>query len=170
MVAHLVYESGNDGSSCNMHVVWVKSMGKETVFFSVVKKSTQPVMLPSKTQCWNSQEKKEILFKGPSLRKQPTLDAITGFSVKWHLSTNAEIPYWWYVTTQIWVVLLIGPATRQICMEFLQSFLRRHFAGNHRNFGSFFRLLGTKPSSLKCHWFQHSSPVCKVLCSNISNG
>ena len=51
MVAHLVYESGNDGSSCNMHVVWVKSMRKETVFFSVVKKSTQPVMLPSKTQC-----------------------------------------------------------------------------------------------------------------------
>ena len=28
MVAHLVYESGNDGSSCNMHVIWVNSMGK----------------------------------------------------------------------------------------------------------------------------------------------
>ena len=40
MVAHLVYESGNDGSSCNMHVVWVKSMGKETVFFVVVKINT----------------------------------------------------------------------------------------------------------------------------------
>ena len=85
MVAHLVYESGNDGSSCNMLIIWVKSMGKETVFFFLLLKSTQPVMIPSKTQCWNSQEKKEILFKGPSLRKQPTLDAITGFPVKWHL-------------------------------------------------------------------------------------
>lgn len=50
MVAHLVYESGNDGSSCNMHVIWVKSMGKETVFFWLLI-STQPDMIPSKTQC-----------------------------------------------------------------------------------------------------------------------
>lgn len=51
MVAHLVYESGNDGSSCNMLIIWVKSMGKETVFFFLLLKSTQPVMIPSKTQC-----------------------------------------------------------------------------------------------------------------------
>ena len=33
--------------------------------------------------------------------------------------TYAEIPYWWRVTTQIWVVNVIS-------MEFLRSFLRRH--------------------------------------------
>ena len=60
--------------------------------------------------------------------------------------TSAEIPYWWRVTSQIWVVLLIGRAAREICfsqsealprsgtwhvisMECLRLFLRRHFAG-----------------------------------------
>ena len=59
--------------------------------------------------------------------------------------TTSEIPYWWRVTTQIWVVLLIGRAAKQICLnqsealsrsrmwhvmseEFLKAFLRRHFA------------------------------------------
>ena len=40
--------------------------------------------------------------------------------------TSAEIPYWWRVTTQIWVV------TRHqynYGMEFRRSFLRRHLAG-----------------------------------------
>ena len=31
--------------------------------------------------------------------------------------TSAEIPYWWCVTTQIWVVLLIGRAVREICFK-----------------------------------------------------
>ena len=60
--------------------------------------------------------------------------------------TSVEIPYWWRVTTRIWVVLLIGwgkfhkrhdqsealPRSRYWCVvsvEFLRSFLRRHFAG-----------------------------------------
>ena len=60
--------------------------------------------------------------------------------------TSAEIPYWRHVTTQIWVVLLIGCAAweiwfnqseelprsgwwRVISMEFLRSFLKRHLAG-----------------------------------------
>ena len=49
--------------------------------------------------------------------------------------TNAKIPYWWRLTTQIWVVLLIEwsrfPTNQEYCpsMEFLRSFLRRHFAG-----------------------------------------
>ena len=42
-----------------------------------------------------------------SLRKQPTFrDAASGFYKKWRLSD--EIPYWWRVLTQIWVVVLIG--------------------------------------------------------------
>ena len=31
--------------------------------------------------------------------------------------TTAEIPYWWSVTTHIWVVLLIGCAAREICNQ-----------------------------------------------------
>ena len=75
--------------------------------------------------------------------------------------TSAEIPYWWRVTTQIWVVLLIGwikfptrpdqsealPRSGQwrvISMEFLRSFLRRHLAGKpvvaSRNVGCFLTL------------------------------
>ena len=31
--------------------------------------------------------------------------------------TSAEIPYWWRVTTHIWVVLLIGRAAWEICFN-----------------------------------------------------
>ena len=76
--------------------------------------------------------------------------------------TTSEIPYWWRVTTQIWVVLLIGRAAKEIClnqsevlsrsglwhvisMEFLQAFLRRHFAVKlvvgSRSAGCFLRLV-----------------------------
>ena len=75
--------------------------------------------------------------------------------------TRAETLYWWRVTTQIWVVLLIGcikfptrhdqaealPRSvlwRVISMEFLRSFLGRHLAGKpvvvSRNVGCFLRL------------------------------
>ena len=76
--------------------------------------------------------------------------------------TSAEIPYWRRVTTQIWVVLLIGRAAWEICfnqskapprsdwwrvfsMEFLRLFLRRRFAGKSvvasRNVSCFLRLV-----------------------------
>ena len=62
----------------------------------------------------------------------------------WEMS--AEIPYWWRISTQIWVVFLIGCAAweiwfnqseilsrsgswRVISMEFLCLFLRCHLAG-----------------------------------------
>ena len=93
--------------------------------------------------------------KTGSLRKQLTFcNVTTGFLVNWPQGTlylksrgwlNWGIPYWWCVTTLIWVVLLIGLATKEICfnqsevlprswqwqtirMEFLQTFLRHHFA------------------------------------------
>ena len=58
-------------------------------------------------------------------------------------ATHAEIPYWWCITDQIWVVLLMGwkicfnqsealPRSGYwwvISMEFLCLFLRRHFVG-----------------------------------------
>ena len=50
-----------------------------------------------------------------SLRKQPTFgDATTGFLQNDIWETSAEIPFWWRVTTQIWVVLLIGRAAWEI--------------------------------------------------------
>ena len=94
------------------------------------------------------------------LRKQPTFGDATPWSSR---ETSSEIPYWWRVTTQIKVVFLIGwckfPALhdqsealpsygywRIISMEFLHSFLRRHFAEKplvtSRNVGCF---LGLQP-------------------------
>ena len=49
------------------------------------------------------------LLSSFSLRKQLTFRKATTVSLRndvWE--TSAEIPYWWHVTTQIWVVLLIG--------------------------------------------------------------
>ena len=68
----------------------------------------------------------------------------------WEMST--EISYWWCITTQIWVVLLIGwskfyqqydqsealPRSwlrRVISMELLHSFLRRNSVGGKRGGG-----------------------------------
>ena len=88
---------------------------------------------------------KTVLDSG-SLRKQPTFcDVTIGFPRNEVWETSAEIPYWWRVNTQIWVVLLIGRAAWKICfnqtsvhvlfrshvisMEFLRFFLIRHLAG-----------------------------------------
>ena len=82
----------------------------------------------------------DVCSLNSSLKKQPTLSPRNDV---WE--TAAEILYWWRVTTQIWVVLLIGRAAMKLCFnqseaphrsgycrssvwEFLQSFLRRHFA------------------------------------------
>ena len=78
---------------------------------------------------------------------------------------GAEIPYWWCVTTQIWIVHLTGHAGKEICLiqpststaklwlvkchqygqELLQSFLRHHFARKpamaSRNVSCFLRLV-----------------------------
>ena len=88
-----------------------------------------------------------------------TLPLVSPRNDVWEMS--AEIPYWWRVTTQIWVKLPIGwskiPIAAQpiialtrsgwwhaISMEFLRSFLRRHFAGKPvvalPNVGCFLRL------------------------------
>ena len=88
------------------------------------------------------------LALGPySQRKQKhlaMLPLVSSPNDVWEMS--AEIPYWWCVTTQIWVVVLTGRAAweiwfnqsealprsgswRVISMEFLRSFLSRHLAG-----------------------------------------
>ena len=43
-----------------------------------------------------------------SLRKQPTFGDATISPPNDVWERSAEIPYWWRVTTQIWVVLRIG--------------------------------------------------------------
>ena len=37
---------------------------------------------------------------------------------------TAEIPYWWRVTTQFWLVLLVGRAARVICFKQSEALLR----------------------------------------------
>ena len=82
-----------------------------------------------------------------SLRKQPMFcNAITGPTVDemtWEILMSKEFPYWWCVTTQMWVVLLIGCTTWEICFsqsvwndhdcvisrEFFRMFFRGHFTG-----------------------------------------
>ena len=58
-----------------------------------------------------------FVFPSSSMRKQPTFNLATLPLVSppndvWE--TSAKIPYWWRVTTQISVVLLIGPAAWEI--------------------------------------------------------
>ena len=104
----------------------------------------------------NCQTGKTLCQYDFTLGKQPIFrEANTGFPVTWCLRETSEgIPYWWCVTTQIWVVLLIGSNfassnQKQIQiwsdMEFLASFLRHHFAGKLEvaswNDGSFLRLV-----------------------------
>ena len=51
-----------------------------------------------------------------SLRKQPIFRGpTTHFPFVWE--TRAEIPYWWRITTQIWVELLICRAAWKICFS-----------------------------------------------------
>ena len=80
----------------------------------------------------------------------------------WEMST--EISYWWCITTQIWVVLLIGwskfyqqydqsealPRSwlrRVISMELLHSFLRRNSVGGKRGGGGVWGLISENPES-----------------------
>ena len=87
---------------------------------------------------------KKAFLAWESSRHLATLPLVSPPNDGWE--TSVEIPYWWRVTTQNWVVLLIGwikfPTRRNqskalprsgswrvISMEFLRSFLRRHFAG-----------------------------------------
>ena len=96
------------------------------------------------------------------LRKQLTLcDVTTGSPRNDVRETSAEFPYWWHVTTRIWVVLPISwskfptrydqlealPSSgwwHVISMEFLNSFLRLFFTGKpvvaSWNVGCFLRL------------------------------
>ena len=100
-----------------------------------------------------------VLLGRENSRHLATLPLVSPPNDVWEKS--AVIPYWWLVTSQIWVVLLIGRAAweiwlnqsealprsgqwRVISMEFLRSFLRRLLAGKPvvapPNVGCFLRL------------------------------
>ena len=97
----------------------------------------------------------------------------------WEMST--EIPYGWSITTQIWVVLLIGctaweiwfnqsealPRSRVVTRHqhgFLHSFLRHHLAGKpvvgSPNVSCFLRLPSDKHFT---NFAQLSSPCCLLV-------
>ena len=97
------------------------------------------------------------------------------------LETRAEIPYWWRVTTEIWVVLLIVvpcvkfASTNQkhywrvISMEFLRSFLRRHggISGSVAKCRLFSQatscLAGTRFNLYRCTWLYLLVDLCVVV-------
>ena len=108
----------------------------------------------------------------------------------WEMS--AKIPYWWHITTQIWVVLLIGCTAQIICvsqseawprsgkwriisMVFLRLFLRRHFTGKpletSQNVGCFLRLLRHHYLVNVCTWIPVlvSTSCCRLQNWKVAN-
>ena len=87
--------------------------------------------------CENTSLGINILLAWENSRQLAMLPLVSPRNDVWE--TSAEIPYWWRVTTQIWVVLLIGRAAWEIwfnqsealpksgIQEFLRSFLKRHW-------------------------------------------
>ena len=86
---------------------------------------------------------KIVSWKKTNIVKKDKTQKMANISRR-YLWCPREIPYWRRVITQIWVALLIGRAAREICfnqseslprsgwwrvisIEFLRSFLRRHF-------------------------------------------
>ena len=90
------------------------SAAREAVIWSALLLSIiQNVSYFNHEQLWNRKSKKISWvrpFRRSCLRRQPTFsDAPTGFHREMTSEkTSAEIPYWWCVTTQIRVMLLIG--------------------------------------------------------------
>ena len=106
--------------------------------------------------------------------------------------SSVEIPYWWRVTTQIWVVFVIGWSefwttqknypdlggdTSSVWNSCPHSSLRRHFAGKlwpavaSRNFGCFLRLIRSYKwlqSTFSFHCWSMSFSVRHFLCLYIS--
>ena len=78
--------------------------GKSIVYLHETKQS-------SSIFCWTliqSISTTEILLAWENSRHLATLTMVSPPNDVWE--TSAEIPYWWRITTQIWLVLLIGLA------------------------------------------------------------
>ena len=60
----------------------------------------------------NSESQQSFLIAWENIRHFATPPVVYPRNDVWE--TSAEIPYWWRVTTQIWVVLLIGRIAREI--------------------------------------------------------
>ena len=98
-----------------------------------------------------------------SLRKQSTFcnrgGGWWGVAQHWSLGSDiwetiAEIPFWWYITTQIWVVLLIGCAVWEFC--FSQSEVRLRSVQWHVFSMEFLRSSFRHPLNLRqCQLFPH---------------
>ena len=81
--------------------------------------------------------------------------------------TSAEIPYWWRVTTQIRVLLLIGCATCEIC--FNQSRALPHWVVTHHQYGISALVSQTSfhgetvGGIMKCHLFSQATVMAENL-------
>ena len=84
------------------------------------------------------------VFLGTSRHHKPVRKQLPTIFLRNNMwGASSEIPFWWRITTQIWVVFLIGwkfastnekhypdlGSAYDISMEFLRSFLRRHLVG-----------------------------------------
>ena len=85
-------------------------------------------------------------FLACSLWYPPTLhDATSGVPKKLHLTTSAEIiPYWWLVTTQIWVIWVKQTSLWPISLQFVFTFSRRKFSKTLKTKNGCQKLLKTK--------------------------
>ena len=81
--------------------------------------------------------------------------------------TSAEIPYWWRVSTQIRVLLLIGCATCEIC--FNQSRALPHWVVTHHQYGISALVSQTSfhgetvGGIVKCHLFSQATVMAENL-------
>ena len=111
---------------------------------------------------WLSKERRAKLAWGNS-RHLATLLLVSPRNDVWE--TSAEIPYWWRITTQIWVVLVVGCAAWKIFLQPISSttqnwvvtrsqygishsFLGRHFMG---------KPVGPSGSVAKCRLFSQAN-------------
>ena len=122
--------SGNEVAFLNQEIAWM-----EWPTTSIVTKPSLLFADPCSLDSSRSASANGKIGGDHSLRKKPTFASsplVSPWNDVWE--TSAEIPYWWRVITQMWLVEANFQPIRSrwwrvIGMEFLRSFLRRYFAG-----------------------------------------
>ena len=140
-----------------MHVTGAKRgeiVGEKLSYYCRVKSLTQVLGHLQRTDSVKTRVEGPIIAWENS-RHLSTLPLVSSPNDFWE--TNAEIPYWWRVTTQIWVVLLIGGAAWKIWFNQRISVLvsQTSFGGE------------TSGSVAKCRLFsQVKEPTVFQVCEN----
>ena len=101
---------------------WVSSFATKQVCLGPVNRATYTdFVAKSRTTLYFLKQLLAINISA-SLRKQRCHHWLSPRSDVWQ--TSAQIPYWWRVTTQIWVGLLIGRVAREICYNLSETLPR----------------------------------------------